>query len=56
MRLEKLLKKFERQIEVDDNDLSTKYSVNIEKLAEVIQLPDSEEMVEIFSQQLNRNK
>ena len=54
MKLEKLLKKMDRQIEVNDKNLHTKYSINIDKLAQVIQLPSSEEMIDIYFQDLNQ--
>jgi nucleoside-diphosphate-sugar epimerase len=54
--LETLLQKFERQLKLHETNLSSKYSINIDKLAQVIQLPSSEEMVEIFIQQLNQNQ
>ena len=54
--LERLLQKFERQLKSHETNLSSKYSINIDKLAQVIQLPSSEEILEIFMQQLNQNQ
>ena len=53
VKLETLLQKFERKPEEHDHNLSTKYSINIYKLAQVVHLPNSEEMVEILIQQNN---